>query len=104
MSGINHLIRFAAAAFVIALVTAPASALRAGAPGDELPDGEGKKLLQAQCTACHDLAEVTKFKGYYTKDEWKDIVTTMVGYGADLKKEEIDVLVEYLAMVLGKPS
>src|SRR3954463_13837510 len=70
--------------------------------GDDLPDGDGKKILQASCTACHDLTEVTKFKGYYTRDEWRDVVKTMVEYGAAVKPGDMDVLVEYLAKNLGK--
>ena len=71
---------------------------------DDLPDGDGKKILQASCTACHDLKEVTKFRGYYTKDEWRDIVRTMIEYGAEVKDQDVDVLVDYLAKVLGKPT
>ena len=69
---------------------------------DDLPDGEGKKILLTSCTACHDLKEVTKFRGYYTRDEWRDIVTTMIEYGASVEKKDVDVLVEYLDKVLGK--
>lgn len=69
---------------------------------DDLPDGDGRKILQASCTACHDLTEVTKFKGFYTRDEWKDVVKTMVEYGAKVKAEDVDVLVDYLAKNLGK--
>ena len=39
---------------------------------------------------------MTKFKGYNTKDEWRDVVVTMVRYGAELKEPEIEVLVDYL--------
>jgi cytochrome c5 len=70
--------------------------------GDDLPEGDGKKILQASCTMCHDLTEVTKFKGYYTRDEWRDVVKTMVAYGAMVKPGDAEVLVEYLAKNLGK--
>ena len=69
---------------------------------DDLPDGEGKKILQAACTGCHDLTEVTKFKGYLTRDEWRDIVRTMVEYGAAVTPADVDVLVDYLVRNLGK--
>ena len=62
----------------------------------DLPDGPGKAILLSACTACHDLTEVTKFRGFYTKDEWRDIVVTMVKYGAVVKEDEVPVLVEYL--------
>jgi competence protein ComEA len=72
--------------------------------GDDLPDGPGKKILLASCTACHDLTEVTKFKGFYTRDEWTDIVKTMIEYGARVKDADVQVLVDYLTKNLGKKS
>lgn len=71
-------------------------------PEDELPDGPGKKILQASCTSCHALDEVTKFKGYYTRAQWRDVVQTMVDYGAKLQPGEADVLADYLTEHLGK--
>ena len=71
-------------------------------PEDELPDGPGKKILQASCTSCHELDEVTKFKGYYTRAQWLDVVQTMVDYGARLQPGEADVLADYLTEHLGK--
>ena len=69
---------------------------------EELPDGPGKKILQASCTNCHELTEVTKFRGYYTKADWRDVVVTMVKYGAVLTEKDADVLVDYLTATLGK--
>jgi hypothetical protein len=68
----------------------------------ELPEGEGKKILLTACTMCHGLEEITKFRGYYTRDDWRDIVTTMVKYGAELKEGETEILVDYLGQHLGK--
>ena len=39
---------------------------------------------------------MAKFKGYNTQDEWRDVVVTMVKYGAELKEPEVEVLVAYL--------
>ena len=69
--------------------------------GEDLPDGRGRHILVASCTSCHDLREVTKFRGYYNRAQWRDIVVTMVEYGADVKKEEIEVLSDYLVEHLG---
>lgn len=68
----------------------------------ELPEGDGKKIIERACTTCHGVAEITKFRDYYTKDDWRDIVTTMVKYGAELKDGESEVLVEYLGKHLSK--
>ena len=70
--------------------------------GKNNPQFAGKKVLLRACTTCHDLDEVTKFKGYYTRAQWKDIVVTMKEYGASLDDAEADVLADYLVAVLGR--
>jgi mono/diheme cytochrome c family protein len=90
---------------LFAITLAGASAQQPAAePGDELPDGEGKRILKASCVSCHELDEVTKFRGYYDRKAWADIVNTMIEYGAALEKGEDEVLVEYLTQHLGKPG
>ncbi len=83
-----------------AVLIAPHSG--AAAPGDELPDGEGRKILTAACTTCHDLSEVTKLRGFYTRAQWRDVVVTMKEYGAAVDDTQIDVLADYLTQHLGK--
>jgi cytochrome c5 len=72
------------------------------ADAEALPDGPGKQILQASCTSCHDLGEVTKFRGYYDREQWRDIVVTMVEYGAKVDKGEVEVLSDYLVQHLGR--
>jgi mono/diheme cytochrome c family protein len=91
----------AAAALAAAVAWSPIGP-RAAGQDDELPDGAGKKVLLRACTTCHDLDEVTKFKGYYTRAQWKDIVVTMREYGATLDAAEVEALSEYLFAALGK--
>lgn len=89
----------------VAARPAPDARLRtsgASARQDELPDGEGKKILMASCTSCHDLTEVTKFRGYYDKKQWRDIVVTMQEYGAPIEAKQIDTLADYLVLHLGR--
>jgi len=90
-----------AAALTIAIFSVP-SGTRAAGPEDELPDGDGKKILVSSCTACHDLTEVTKFRGYYDRKQWRDIVVTMMDYGAPVDEKQVDILADYLAKHLGK--
>lgn len=94
----------AAGAMILVLACGVVWTRAAAAQGDDLPDGDGKKILLASCTSCHDLKEVTKFRGYYTRSEWRDIVNTMIEYGAKVEDKDVDVLVDYLAKNLGKPS
>jgi len=83
-------------------VASHAAGVAAPAGDDDLPDGEGKKILIAACTTCHELNEVTKFKGYYTRVQWRDIVITMKEYGAQVDERQVDVLTDYLNQTLGK--
>lgn len=92
---------FGAAALTIAILSVPSGPHAAG-PEEDLPDGEGKKILVSSCTACHDLTEVTKFRGYYDRKQWRDIVVTMMEYGAPVDEKQVDVLADYLAEHLGK--
>src|SRR5262249_18251288 len=71
-------------------------------PQTQLPDGEGKKILESVCTVCHSLNEVTKFKGFYSRENWRDIIQTMVADGAPLKETDSPVLLDYLAKTFPK--
>lgn len=103
----TSLVRLAALTTLAALLAA-CSAQRAtpaappAARAAELPEGRGREILMASCTSCHDLREVTKFRGYYTRAQWRDVVVTMVEYGADLSDDEIEVLADYLTEHLGR--
>ena len=97
----KFLLRAAAVFFVAGLLTAPA-ATQSSTSNDDLPDGEGKKILETRCTSCHELSEVTKFRGYYDRKQWRDIVVTMMDYGAPVNEKQVDVLADYLAEHLGK--
>ena len=46
----------------------------------ELPEGEGKKLLEERCTGCHSLEPVVSLK--QSQAAWKELIVKMVGYGA----------------------
>lgn len=72
----------------------------AAAHGGDLPEGPGKSILQTRCTTCHALGELPKFRSY-NRAEWRNLVVTMVDYGATLDEPEIDVLAEYLVEHFG---
>jgi cytochrome c553 len=65
----------------------------------QLPEGDGKKLVEDRCASCHTLEPVLSRKA--THDEWRKVVVEMVGYGARLNDKEIDLTVEYLTRYLG---
>jgi mono/diheme cytochrome c family protein len=60
---------------------------------------DGAALLHDRCTVCHNLDRVTSKKN--TADQWTQVVSRMVGKGAELTSEELKVLVVYLAKTYG---
>ena len=68
----------------------------------ELPEGEGKKLLEQRCAGCHSLQPVVSLK--QSQSAWKELVVKMVGYGAQLDDKEVDVATEYLTKHFGPKS
>ena len=74
------------------------------APGIALPEGEGKVLLLAACTRCHDLKGLPAYKGYWTIARWRAMVESMVKNSAPLNEQQIAVLADYLAQHFGKPA
>jgi len=67
----------------------------AQSPSPSLPDGPGKELVEAVCTACHSLERVVAKHG--TKAEWQDKVLEMLQEEPDITQQERDQIVEYLA-------
>lgn len=64
-----------------------------------LPPGEGRALVSAQCSSCHELKGTIQLRT--SKQEWEAIVFDMVARGAALTVEEADAIVAYLSTALG---
>jgi hypothetical protein len=71
----------------------------AGTVKVSLPAGPGKELVEARCTACHDLERVATIKRQ--KAEWPALVANMVGRGAVASPEEAQTIASYLAAQFG---
>jgi cytochrome c5 len=67
----------------------------AQSPPPALPEGPGKELVEAVCTACHSLERVVAKRA--TKAEWQDKVLEMLQEDPDITQQERDQIVEYLA-------
>jgi mono/diheme cytochrome c family protein len=86
------------------LETAPLAATIASPalePGVELPPGPGRQILLNRCLGCHDLGGLDLFKGFYTRDSWRDLVISMIGNGAELDAAEIEAVSDYLGQHFG---
>ena len=59
--------------------------------GFQLPEGNGKALVQVTCTTCHGLNQMAN--AGFTREEWQTIVSSMV----DLPKNQTDVFLNYLS-------
>ena len=67
----------------------------------DLPEGEGKAVLEGNCEGCHSIDRV---KGkQYDKETWQGIVEAMRGKrnGPAISDEEVQVLATYLSKNFG---
>jgi len=78
-----------------------AVAFAAGQQNSNLPEGDGKKILETACTVCHGLEALDKFKGIYKSNQWRDLVVNMKAYGASVSDAEATTLVDYLTKNFG---
>jgi mono/diheme cytochrome c family protein len=62
---------------------------------------DGAAILERTCTQCHTLRGLSAYANYWGEPEWRSMVDTMIGYGAELGPEELPVLVRYLAVNYG---
>jgi hypothetical protein len=61
---------------------------------DQMPEGDGKKLIVAKCQLCHTLERVVT--AHRTKDDWEAVIALMVEQGASLTDDESKTVVDYL--------
>jgi hypothetical protein len=92
--------RFLSSSVLALFVFAGAAAPHAMA--QDLPDGAGKDVVIKACTSCHDADNFTSKK--HTKAEWKEVVDTMVAYGAEITDEQSEIITTYLAKNYGKDA
>jgi mono/diheme cytochrome c family protein len=98
------MVRLAAPMLLATIAAGPRLRANAQDAAADLPEGAGKAIIRRACTTCHGVDEIAKLKGFYTADQWRDVVGTMVQYGAELKDGEADVLVDYLTKNFGSAA
>jgi cytochrome c2 len=84
---------FLAVALVAVLFALPGRAESGeGSVYDELE--KGKKAFQAECRKCHTIKYA--LDETYSEDDWYMTVNTMIDNGADLNKEQKELIIGYL--------
>jgi mono/diheme cytochrome c family protein len=90
-------------AFRVAVIAAGlASGMSPAAIAQGLPPGNGQAVVQSACTACHGIDVIVSQR--HTADEWRDVVSEMVGNGASLTDDQFATVVKYLGTTLASQS
>src|SRR5437762_10017005 len=84
-----------------------AALLCSGLPamGQQLPDGPGKELAEANCNICHTL--LSRVGSGYTANGWNTVLRMMTNQGAQLPADQVEPLKAYLIRSFpekGKPD
>jgi virginiamycin B lyase len=84
-----------------------AAALLCAAPsrGEELPDGEGKEMVEATCTRCHTF--FSRVGAGYTADGWHTVLRMMLNQGVPIAPDQLPTMTRYLIKNFpekGKPA
>ncbi len=69
-----------------------------GAKERPLPAGPAKAIVETACTACHELTLITT--AGHTPADWKLLVERMVSAGAEVPKNQIALVTDYLTKAL----
>ena len=90
---------FRAALVAVSMAVVPLSISAVGQAAAQLPEGEGKQLIEKACVRCHGLGVITKLRR--TKEEWKASIADMA---APLSDEEAEIAAGYLETHFGPDS
>lgn len=82
---------------LVALFTT-AAALAAG-QGAQLPEGDGKAIVNAACTSCHGVDLITAKSA--SREDWTGTVDRMKTYGVTLDARQTTTVIDYLAKSFG---
>jgi len=92
----------AAALFVLPVLIGVAAAQESQVV---LKAGAGKEKVTAYCAMCHSLDYIPMNSPFLDKAGWNASVTKMINvFGAPIPKEDVETIVNYLALNYGKPT
>jgi virginiamycin B lyase len=75
------------------LLAACAPRQQAARATDELAQGDGREIVEASCTSCHEATVITRSSGY-TRAHWDALIATMAALPADQKAPVLDYLAQ----------
>ena len=84
------------AAAIVLPAAAAVTALILPALAQDLPNGNGRDMVQMICSGCHDLSPITDSVGF-SRQDWETVVKSMIDMGATIKAEQVPVIANYLA-------
>jgi virginiamycin B lyase len=89
-------VRLSVAASLVLANSMTLALAQAPTPGQptQLPDGQGKEIVQQACSGCHALGRF--INSGYTPEEWKTVIAMMRNVGAPLTPEQVPVVTAYL--------
>ena len=70
-----------------------ATVAQSGQAPIQLPEGDGKALVQGMCAACHDLNMITRSSGY-SREDWRELISSMINLSGTPAE---DAITKYLA-------
>lgn len=88
--------------FVITLLLALGASslpLRAQAPPNPLPPGDGADIIAVTCSQCHGLNAITQLR--MDGKAWRHQIYDMIERGAQVRPDQVDTMVNYLQTHFG---
>ena len=67
-----------------------------GAPGVTSAADEGAKIYATVCSECHSAKKNPLDKLHLTRAEWSEALDRMLSYGAEVPKDKMPELLDYL--------
>jgi len=89
--------RASSAMWLFATACTAAVAFGAGQEASKTPtmsDMRGEQIINQSCTDCHDTRPIDTQA--LSKDEWSDLVKSMINKGSTIKADDVPGFVEYL--------
>ncbi len=83
------------------LMLAFAGVIAVAVSGGSSAQNDGERIVNEVCSGCHNPKVRPIEKMHKTRAEWAEAVDRMIGYGADVPKDKIPQLLDYLAATHG---